>query len=130
MRLLSGHTGAVNSAEWTQSGNSIVSAGVDGTARVWRSSDGEPLSTLRGQAGPLITAAWNPDTTRIVTAGTDGVVRLYYVEFPDILRQAQALRAPIPCPDLSDQQLQDIANGNLPTVPLCPSITPTPTTPR
>ena len=119
----------VNSAEWTQSGNSIVSAGADGTAHVWRSSDGVELSVLRGQSGPLISAAWSPDTRRIVTAGADGTVRLYYVEFPDILRQAQALRVLIPRPDLTNQELQDIANGVIPTAAPSPTLTPTPAPP-
>ena len=59
----------------------IVSAGDDGTVRVWRLTDGTPIGEpLRGHDGAVnaVTAAALPDGTPvIVSAGDDGTVRVW-----------------------------------------------------
>jgi WD40 repeat protein len=74
---LAGHKGIVVTAAFSpdRSGRLVVTAGEDGTARVW-SRTGQQLLVLGGGAA-LESAAFSPDGQRVVTAGSDGSVRVY-----------------------------------------------------
>lgn len=74
--ILEGHLGPVSSATFSPDGGRIVTAGDDGTARLW-DGNGQPLAVLEGHAGTVYSAAFSPDGTRIVTAGTDEMARLW-----------------------------------------------------
>src|SRR5262245_63199843 len=57
----------------------IVSAGEDGTVRIWDPGSGEELRTLRGHDGRVsAVAVWTVGgADRIVSAGWDGTVRIW-----------------------------------------------------
>ena len=76
--VLRGHTGAVSSVAFSRRGD-LVSASVDGTARVWDVSTGEERIVLRGHAGPIPSAAFSPDGLRVVTASSDRTARVWDV---------------------------------------------------
>jgi WD40 repeat protein len=67
--VLSGHTGAVNSAVSAPDGGRILTASDDNTARLW-DRDGKPLATLQGHTGAVNSAVFAPDGGRILTAST------------------------------------------------------------
>ncbi len=78
-----GHKGAVHAVAFGPTGEFFVSAGSDGTAKIWRigTSDlGEdlvaPVRTLDHEL-PVYGAAYSPDGSKIATAAADGVVRLW-----------------------------------------------------
>ncbi|HEY9674743.1 MAG TPA: CHAT domain-containing protein [Waterburya sp.] len=73
---LTGHQGSVNSASFSPDGKLIVTAGTDGTARVWDSS-GKQLVELRGHSASVRSANFSPDGKRIVTASFDGTARVW-----------------------------------------------------
>lgn len=83
---LEGSRGWVTSAEWSSDGARIVTASMDGTARIWK-PDGTLIATLTGHGGLIDgeyeqgvqSAAWSPDTTRIVTAGDDRAAQVSVV---------------------------------------------------
>lgn len=85
---LRGHKSEVHGARFSADGKHIVTAGKDGTARVWRASDGRQLALLQPQETPraskedraLVAAAFSPDGRRIATAGYDGTVRIFDAE--------------------------------------------------
>jgi len=55
-----------------------VSAGADGTVRVWDAKSGKGIGEpLRGHQGRVLSAAFSGDGSRIVSAGDDGTVRLW-----------------------------------------------------
>jgi WD40 repeat protein len=58
-------------------GSFVVTAGRDGTARVWRAEGGEAIATLRGHGNAVDAAAFLPAGRRVVTAGADGTLRVW-----------------------------------------------------
>jgi WD40 repeat protein len=77
------HHSTVQSAHFSQDGRRIVTAGLDGIAKVWV-LDGKTW-TLDGRSGPLLprddhglnTAVFSPDGARVVTAGVSGTARVW-----------------------------------------------------
>jgi WD40 repeat protein/DNA-binding SARP family transcriptional activator len=58
----------VNHFSWSLSGDRIVTASDDQTAKIWDVQNGQELFTLSGHPGGVAFAAWSPDGARIVTA--------------------------------------------------------------
>ncbi len=77
LAVLSGHDGEVNSAAFSPDGRRIVTAGDDGTARVWDSVTGAQRLVLPGHGGVVLAAAFSPDGARIVTASKDKTARIW-----------------------------------------------------
>jgi hypothetical protein len=77
LHLLRGHDAEVSTVAWDPAGERIVSAGADGTARVWDAPSGIELLALRGHTGAVISAAWDASGARIATAGVDGTARVW-----------------------------------------------------
>ena len=72
-------------SKYSPDGTQLVSGGLDGTARVWRSDGtGEPL-VLRGHRGSVANASFSPDGTRVVTAAWDGTARIWSITLPRLL---------------------------------------------
>jgi WD40 repeat protein len=72
---LEGHTGQVNSARWIAQGR-ILTAGADGTARVWDGATGTLLQTYRGWPGFLADAILTPDGL-VIGGDADGSLRFW-----------------------------------------------------
>jgi WD40 repeat protein len=72
----------------------LASASNDEMARLWDTSTGETVATLRGHTGALRAVTWSPDGRRVATAGMlDHTLRVYYVNFEeDVLPIALAQR--------------------------------------
>jgi WD40 repeat protein len=75
-RSLTGHSQAINRIRIR--GDLMVSAGEDGTARVWGLSDGTCRTILRGShAGGVTSVDLTPDLTRTFTSCRDWGVRIF-----------------------------------------------------
>jgi WD40 repeat protein len=72
---LAGHVGRVFSARWVV-GHKILTAGADGTARLWDGSTGELRQIYRGSSRLLADATLTPDGM-IVAGGIDGLLRFW-----------------------------------------------------
>ena len=93
---LIGHDCAVVDAAFDRDASRVVTASCDGTARIWDTATGEPLSVLRGHPGEVWSVAWSPDDRLVFTSDAGGDIRVYYADFEDLLALARArfVRAP------------------------------------
>lgn len=82
---LSGHSGVVTSAAFSNDGTRIVTASGDRTMRVWDAATAKLKLTI-DEAGPVHSAVFSPDGTRIVTASDDETVRLWDAETGKLLQ--------------------------------------------
>ena len=64
-----------------------MTAGVDGTARIWDAATGQELLQLRGHTGTVFWAAYSPDGKTIVTGGQDQTARVWDAATGEQLRQ-------------------------------------------
>ena len=76
---LRGHEGGIDDIHFNSKGDRLLTAGSDGTARIWRlnGNTGEQEFVLRGHSQSLYRAIWSPDERFIATASQDYVVRLW-----------------------------------------------------
>jgi WD40 repeat protein/serine/threonine protein kinase len=72
---LEGHVGRVASARWV-AGHQILTAGSDGTARLWDGSKGQLRQIYQGGAGFLADATLTPDGL-VMAGGADGLLRFW-----------------------------------------------------
>jgi WD40 repeat protein len=74
--VMTGHTGAVLSTQFSADGE-LLTAGKDGTARLWTVATGEQAQVFNGGAVGLLRAALSADGGRVVTKGFDGSARIW-----------------------------------------------------
>src|SRR5262249_20673869 len=70
-----GHVGDVRSVAWK--GELVASAGVDGTARVWRATDGREMHVLTGHAREVRSVSFSVDGRYLATAANDSRARVW-----------------------------------------------------
>ena len=87
-RELTGHSSSARYVDWSKDDQYLVSAGQDGTARVWDVHTGDQIDVLTGHTEWVRYAKWNKAGTRILTAGDDGSARIHYLELDDLLEAA------------------------------------------
>ena len=75
-----GHTKCVYSAQFNRAGDKIVTASLDGTAKIWDIETGTCLDTLEGHAMGVSSAQFNQAGDKIVTASNDKTAKILDVE--------------------------------------------------
>lgn len=81
LRVLRGHTNAVQKVIFSPDGKSLLSAAWDQTVRLW-SLEGRLLQTLPGFSRPLYALAWSPRGILAVGSGTaarGGTISLFHL---------------------------------------------------
>jgi hypothetical protein len=73
----------------------VLSAALDGSARVWDLRNGAQLLILRGGEGAVLCAAYDRRGERIATGHADHVVRLWSAESGDLLRELSGHTGPV-----------------------------------
>jgi len=79
------HDDEVIEASVSKDGEQLVSASLDGTARVWSSRSTVPVAVLRGHNNTVVHALFGPPG-RVVTASLDGTLRGWRLNAPKVLK--------------------------------------------
>ena len=87
---LDGHVGRVFTARFVAGGHEILTAGRDGTVRLWNAATGSPLHTFRGDSHFLADATLGPDGSVVVAGGSDGFLRFWDASNGRLLWMLQA----------------------------------------
>jgi WD40 repeat protein len=74
--VLKGHNFPVNSLTFSPDGKRLASGSDDRTAKVWDTTTGQELMTLR-YAEPVSSVAFSPDGKRLAFASNDGTVKVW-----------------------------------------------------
>jgi WD40 repeat protein len=92
---LEGHAGRVFTARFVAvgDGHEILTAGADGTARLWDAATGRPRQSFRGDSHFLVDAALAPGGSLIVAGGSDGFLRFWDTSNGRLLWMLQAHRS-------------------------------------
>ncbi|MEL7357878.1 MAG: AAA-like domain-containing protein [Cyanobacteria bacterium J06560_6] len=95
--LLTGHEKGVRDSDFSPDGQRVVTASIDGTARIWDVQTGQPLVTLRGHKKGLLHVEFSPDGKRVVTASIDGTARIWDIdtgEYISLIEHTSNSRSP------------------------------------
>lgn len=71
------HDHLANQCEFSPDGTMVVSAGSDGSARLWSLPDMRLVRVLAGHTDDVMKAAYSPDGQSIATCSYDGTLRAY-----------------------------------------------------
>jgi WD40 repeat protein len=74
-----GHRNLLTDAEFGPRGETVLTAGEDGTAQVWEAASGENVARFEGHQGQVWSASFSPNGERVVTTGQDGTARIWSV---------------------------------------------------
>jgi len=77
VRRCEGHGGPVFDAVFSPDGKKAVSAGQDGSLRLWDTKTGKEIRRLDGHNGRVWTVAFAPDGRRVASGGFDATIRLW-----------------------------------------------------
>jgi WD40 repeat protein len=90
---LEGHIGRVFSARWVAE-NQILTAGADGTVRLWDGATGQLRQTYRGGSQSIVDAILAPDGL-VIAGGTDGLLRFWDAASENLLWELPAHKSQI-----------------------------------
>jgi len=110
--VLYGHVGEVNTAAFDRSGERVVSAGTDGTVRIWNTAGGETLAILHSHGANAVGASFSPDGKSVVSAGSDGVLQITPCEVCGTMADVLKLARSRPARALSTAERQRLLSGD------------------
>lgn len=78
-KLLKGHTGRIEEANFSPDMKHIISASKDSTIRIWDVNTGKCLKTIKDHSGRVSSAAYSPDMKSIVSTSRDSTICIWDV---------------------------------------------------
>src|ERR1035441_3329484 len=113
--VLSGHPEELQDACFTPDGTRILSAGAEGTVRLWDAQSGAALGSLLWPADAVSSCLFSPDGRHVVTASHRHAIKVWSAENGELVRalsgHAEAVRA---CAFSADEKLLSAsADGTL-----------------
>lgn len=77
-RTLSGHTGKINSLDFSPNGKTLVSGSDDQTIRLWEAATGKPVKTIEAHDGPVTSVSVGPHY--LASGSDDETVKLWQLD--------------------------------------------------
>jgi len=79
------HTSGSWESALSADGSRLVTAGFEGSAKVWEIPSGEPIATLYDHKANVIVVEISPDGKIIYSGSWDGLLRAFVVEEEDLI---------------------------------------------
>ena len=76
---------SITSVAFTPDGERLIASCADGTVRVWRVADGQPLNVFFGHSGIVWSVAVSPDGQWCANSGDDQTVRVWHIATGQVL---------------------------------------------
>jgi WD40 repeat protein len=76
-RVIAAHQGPIHEVTVTANGSHVLSAGEDGTAKLWNAGSGQLERTFTGHQGPVFTVAVTKNNVAVLTGGADKHLRVF-----------------------------------------------------
>lgn len=77
---LIGHTGKINSIDYSPDGNQLVSGSNDKTVRVWDIETGDYVRIFRGHQADVVSVKFCTSKKQVISSSQDGVVKIWDIE--------------------------------------------------
>jgi translation initiation factor 3 subunit I len=77
VRAMSGHQGNINEALWGSLNQTIISAGDDGTVRLWDVETGKEVLKVHDHKKAIRSLQFSKDRSMVITASSDHTAKLY-----------------------------------------------------
>jgi serine/threonine protein kinase len=74
---IAGHTGEVNTIDFSPDGQKFASGSDDKTIKIWNFSDRRELNTLKGHTNWVYSVAISPDSQTLVSGSKDNTVKIW-----------------------------------------------------
>jgi WD40 repeat protein len=146
--ILYGHEDQVTAASFSSDGHWVLTAGDDGTVRLWGTETGRLLAVFYGHQQAVASMALRSDQQQIVTASLDRTVRIYHCDVcieatllfrlapsraireltQDEKAQLDASLLPLPTVPTNPEASATLSPTPVPTRTPVPTVTPTPIT--
>jgi WD40 repeat protein len=78
-KVLKGHTGQVRCVCFSPDGNTLASASVDGTIKLWDAAAGTEKATFKGHKGSVYCVCFSPDGKTLAAGSGDKTIVLWNV---------------------------------------------------
>ncbi len=98
---INAHGGGVNSIEYSRDGMSILSGGMDRTAKLWDLEAASLLQTFSGHKNEIWSVSFSPDGLYVVTASQDKSARLWDALSGKLLQKFTSHKKPVFASDYS-----------------------------
>jgi WD40 repeat protein len=95
IRQLEGHIGRVGAIAFGPGRRLLATGSTDGSARVWKVADGEPVTILPGHENFVTDVEFRPDGLLIATASRDGRARIFDFQSPTLRATLGGHREPV-----------------------------------
>jgi WD40 repeat protein len=93
LHRLKGHKGNISAIAFSQDGSKLVSAGLDGTLRMWKVASGEQPWAARRHQGVVFGVALSPDGRLVASGGRDARLLICDAATGDVLHQLKSERS-------------------------------------
>ncbi len=77
LRAILEHRAGLNQAVFRPDGRAVLTGSLDGTARVWDSTTGQPIGPIVTHGDEVRSIAFSPDGRLVLTGGSDGKARAW-----------------------------------------------------
>lgn len=101
-QLVNGHSGYINSIDFSPNGTRVATGSDDGTVRLWQTDTGTLLpKTLSAHKGGVNSVRFSPDGTKLLTAGNDHTAKLWSADRGELLRTLEGHKWAVLCAEFS-----------------------------